>query len=119
MAISTPGDAELARRWQAWRFARNRRALLTLCVIAITLYPAFGVLDWLVAPPEVLPVLLGVRGVVAVVLAVLLVSRRAAWFDRHLALLSIVLTWFLAAGIILMTAVFGGFASPYYAGINL
>ena len=44
------GDAELHERWSAWLLHRNRQGTTTALWISLTLYPLFGVLDYLVAP---------------------------------------------------------------------
>ena len=46
------GDHELEERWSTWLLHRNRRGLRGALWIALSLYPLFGVLDYLVAPRE-------------------------------------------------------------------
>jgi len=43
------------RRWGHWLAERNRRGLRTALLVGLALYPAFGVLDWLMAPQPALP----------------------------------------------------------------
>jgi hypothetical protein len=43
------GEAEVEARWSAWLLERNRRGLVSALWIAVSLYPLFGVLDYLTA----------------------------------------------------------------------
>ena len=45
----------IEERWEHWLVERNRRGLRIGLLILATLYPAFGLLDWLMAPREALP----------------------------------------------------------------
>jgi signal transduction histidine kinase len=112
-------DSQRDERWRAWLLARNRRGTTTLLWIVITLYPLFGILDYLVAPREALGVLYTTR--IAVTLVTLAMFRvvRSPLFDRHADLLSSGYMILNSCGIGLMTVHLGGLASPYYAGLCL
>ncbi len=111
--------ADLEQRWGRWLIERNRRGLRTTLLFGITLYPAFGVLDWLLAPRFALPWLWGMRSLFAVVTLALFPVLRTRAFERHGELLAAAYLWLAAAGISVMTAYMGGLASPYYAGLTL
>ena len=55
---------EMPERWARWRLSRNRRGTRTFLWICLTLYPAFGVLDWVLAPRSALDLLWGTRLIV-------------------------------------------------------
>jgi signal transduction histidine kinase len=114
-----PAAAEIEERWRCWLIDRNRRGLRIGLFFGLTLYPAFGVLDWLVAPREALVGLWATRALVAVMAAVLLRILPTGLFDGHWELLTASYAWLGAAGISSMTLFTGGLASPYYAGIIL
>src|SRR5512136_2876495 len=99
---SPASDIELG--WIRWRVERNRRGLRAGLIFVITLYPAFGLLDWLLAPPEALPWLWGTRlAILAFGLGVLR-AMQSRTIDRYLDLVSAVSGWLTAAGISVMTA---------------
>src|SRR5215210_1592157 len=83
---------------------------------ALVLYPAFGLLDLLVAPEGALRFLAIRAGVCCVYLAALaaVYSRFAARLAQPLVMLGSIAS---AAGISLMAADLGGFSSNYFAGI--
>jgi signal transduction histidine kinase len=83
---------------------------------ALALYPAFGLLDLLVAPHEALRFLAIRAGVCCVYLAALaaVYSRFAPRLAQPLVMLGSVAS---AAGISLMAAYLGGFESNYFVGI--
>jgi signal transduction histidine kinase len=111
--------AEIEERWARWLVERNRRGLRVGLAIIATLYPAFGLLDWLMAPREALPWLWGTRALVALgAIAVFPLVHRPG-FARWVEPLSAAYAWLAAAGIIMMTIYMGGMASPYYAGLTL
>jgi signal transduction histidine kinase len=107
----------------ARRFELERRALLvaraaTACRLAIFLVPLFGVLDVILHPHALGPVLLIRLAMVIAAAAALFALQREAG-RRHAATLSLLLVWALGGGIVLMTTFVGGGSSPYYAGISL
>ncbi len=118
--MSGPGiDGEIEGRWRRWLIERNRRGLRIGLVIMITLYPAFGVVDWLLAPPSALAWLWTTRALVAGVTVALFVFVRSSAFDRYAEVVSAAYTWLGCAGVCVMTTYIGGLASPYYAGLSL
>ena len=123
--MPTPGvteeerSAAVARRWAAWLHERNRSGTRTLLFIVLTLYPAFGAIDYLLAPRAALPWLWTTRLIVtAATLAMFRILPTGLFERRHYALSSgyMLLCGF---GITLMTVFMGGLASPYYAGLTL
>ena len=112
-----PSDIEL--EWSRWLLDRNRRGLRAALILGSTLYPAFGVLDWLMAPREALPWLWLTRGLIAAVTVALLLALGTARFAPWIQVASAAYAWLAAAGISVMTTYMGGLASPYYAGLTL
>jgi signal transduction histidine kinase len=110
---------DVERRWAGWLLARNRRGTRFALWMALALYPAFGVLDYLVAPHRWLWVLYGTRA--GVVLATLVMFRLVGGrlFDRFPNALSAAYVTLGSFGISLMTVFMGGLSSPYYAGLSL
>ena len=81
-----PGVAvldEMPERWARWRLFRNRRGTRTLLWIVLSLYPTFGVLDWVLAPRSALSLLWGTRFIVAAVTLIMFRVVRTSVFDRH------------------------------------
>jgi signal transduction histidine kinase len=113
------GDSELEERWSTWLLERNRRGLIGALWIALSLYPLFGVLDYLVAPREWLWLLYGTRAIVTVVTLAMLRVSKSPLFDAHPYTLSAAYLVLASLGISLMTVFMGGLASPYYAGLTL
>jgi signal transduction histidine kinase len=111
--------AEIDRRWARWRLERNRVGFRTALRIGITLYPAFGLIDFLVAPRAALPLLWGTRLAFAALTLALFPFARSAVFDRHADAFAAIYIWVGSLGISLMTVHLGGLASPYYAGLIL
>jgi signal transduction histidine kinase len=114
-----PAAAEIEQRWARWRLERNRRGLRVGLVITLTLYPAFGLLDWRLAPREALTGLWITRGTIAAVAIACFPLLRTRFFERHADLITAAFSWLAAGGIILMTPYLGGLRSPYYAGLTL
>jgi signal transduction histidine kinase len=115
----TASDDEIEKSWAAWRLERNRRGLRVGLLLIVSLYPAFGLLDWALAPRSALPSIWGTRafiGLVALVVLFLLPSPR---FDPWVDAAAVLGGWLAGAGISIMTAYMGGLASPYYAGLFL
>ena len=115
----TTSDVEIETRWAEWRLRRNRRALRTGAIFMITLYPAFGLLDWALAPASALPALWGTRVVIAMVALVILAAMRSPRFDPYVDRVAVLCAWLASVGISVMTAYMGGLESPYYAGLIL
>jgi signal transduction histidine kinase len=87
--------------------------------IVVCLYPAFGVLDYLVAPRGALALLYGTRAAVTLVTLVLFRVVQAELFRKHPNAISASYMVLISLGISLMTVFMGGLASPYYAGLTL
>jgi signal transduction histidine kinase len=115
----TTSQDEIERRWAEWRLRRNRRALRVGVIFMVTLYPAFGLLDWALAPASALPALWGTRAAIALVAVVILVLMRSPRFDPYVDRVAVLCGWLAATGISVMTAYLGGLESPYYAGLIL
>jgi signal transduction histidine kinase len=110
---------ELEGRWSAWLLARNQRGMRSVLWIAACLYPLFGVLDYLVAPPAALGFLYWTRGIVTLITVVLLKLVESRWFRQHPNAISASYIILVSLGISLMTLFMGGLGSPYYAGLSL
>jgi signal transduction histidine kinase len=98
---------------------RNKRGMTGVLWIVVCLYPAFGVLDYLVAPPRWLGLLYGTRVIVTAITIVLFRLVRSNWFVRWSNVISAAYMVLISLGISLMTLFMGGLASPYYAGLSL
>jgi signal transduction histidine kinase len=114
-----PGQDGTTERWRRWRFERNRRGLRIGLLIMATLYPAFGVVDWLAAEPPLLYALWATRAVIAAATLAVWLGMRTAFFERHADLVAAGYVVLGAAGVCAMMPLLGGLASPYYAGVNL
>jgi hypothetical protein len=112
-------ESKLEHAWRTWLADRNRRGMVTVSWIVLALYPAFGILDYELAPREALPWLYGTRSLVVLVTLLMFRGVRGPTFDRHHAAMSAAYTVLCASGITLMTVFLGGMSSPYYAGIIL
>jgi signal transduction histidine kinase len=110
---------ELQTRWSEWLLSRNRRGMRGVLWIVLCLYPAFGVLDYLVAPRSALPLLYGTRAAVTLVTLVLFRVLDLELFRRHPYAISASYMVLISFGISLMTVFMGGLGSPYYAGLCL
>jgi signal transduction histidine kinase len=108
---------DIAERWARWLVERNARGLRICLVITATGYPAFGVLDWFVAPSGELPWLWAMRGLLAVAALAALPLIRRSWFAPWIEPASVVVVWVGAAVISMMTTYLDGLSSPYYAGL--
>jgi signal transduction histidine kinase len=112
-------DEEIERRFRRWLVERNRRGLRMGLIIMITLYPAFGLLDWALAPAHALPWLWTTRALVAAATLALFRFSRSSAFERWGEVVSAGYVWVGSAGVSVMTIYMGGLASPYYAGVSL
>ncbi len=115
----TVSEAEIESRWQAWLINRNRQGARIAFWLTITIYPAFGLLDWLMAPRTWLHFLWTTRAVVGVWSFFLLATLNRGFFARHWRGLTSTHALMLGFGISAMTYVMGGLSTPYYAGLNL
>jgi signal transduction histidine kinase len=116
MALDAP---DLEGRWRHWLVERNRRGQLIGIFLVLGLYPLFGLLDRVIAPPDALAPLLAARLLVVCVTLALIPLRLTEAWARWSIPVTAGFTWMLAAGISAMTVYLGGLASPYYAGISL
>lgn len=105
--------------WEAQLALRNIRGARVAIWLVLTLYPLFGVLDYLMAPSSALPYLFSGRALVVVVSAVMLGGLRTAWLFKHVHLLTASYMYLVGLGITFMVSFMGGLSSPYYAGLNL
>lgn len=110
---------ELSTRWSEWLLWRNERGMRGVLWIVVCLYPAFGVLDYLVAPREWLPLLYATRVVVTLITLILFRVVGRELFRRHLYTITASYMVMIALGITSMTLFMGGLGSPYYAGLSL
>jgi hypothetical protein len=106
-------SSDTERRWAAWRLDRNRRGLRTALWLVLLLYPAFGLLDVLIAPRAALPSLLGARLAVTVISIALFRIVRTRAFEANADLISSAYIVLGASVISYMTVYMGGLASPY------
>ena len=114
-----PSEADVERRWRLWLVERNRRGLRIGLIIMITLYPAFGLLDWLIAPRDALGRLWATRIAIAGVTLALFRVLRSRAFERWGEWITAGYVWLGGAGVTAMTGYMGGLESPYYAGVSL
>ena len=107
-----PGFEEAFARESEELFLERARFLLRA---ALVLYPAFWLLDVLVAPERSLE-FLAIRAAVAVIYAVSLLALRSRFAARLAEPLVMIGAVASVAGISLMAADLGGFTSNYFAG---
>src|SRR3984957_7393699 len=100
-----PLAPEELERWSSWLLERNRRGTKVVLWIGLTLYPMFGVLDYLTAPRQWLWILYGTRGLVGVATLVMFRLVRGRLFDRFPHALSASYPILGSFGISLMTVV--------------
>ncbi len=98
---------------------RNRRGTRGLLWIVLTLYPGFGILDYLTAPRAWLWLLYSTRVFITLVTLIMFKVVQSSLFDRHQYTISSAYIVLISYGISLMTVFMGGLASPYYAGLSL
>ncbi len=108
---------EIQERWERWLVARNQRGLRAGLLIIAAGYPAFGVLDWILAPPLALPWLWATRALIAVAALVMRPLLYRPRVSAYVEQIGVATAWVAATGITLMTTYMGGLASPYYAGV--
>jgi signal transduction histidine kinase len=116
---ASASNLELMSRWSQWLLWRNERGMRGVLWIVLCLYPAFGVLDYLVAPREWLGVLYGTRVAVTLVTLVLFRVVSSKLFRLHPYAISASYMVLISFGISSMTVFMGGLGSPYYAGLSL
>ena len=114
-----PLPATFEEDWARWLLDRNRRRIRVGLWITIALYPCFGVLDYLIAPPSALTFLWTLRVTVLVATAAMFPLLRSRFLARHPDLVSAAYALIVAGGISAMTLFMGGLASHYYAGLSV
>jgi hypothetical protein len=93
--------------------------VVILYYLGIVLLPLFGILDYFIAPPQLLHSFLILRLAAAVILLTILLVAYPALGKQHPALLGIIGPPIVGGSVSLMTVPMGGYESPYYAGLNL
>jgi serine phosphatase RsbU (regulator of sigma subunit) len=109
----------MGRAFEAYLDGLIHRWTATIAVLALTLYPLFGVLDYFTMPRDLLPRFLTYRGIVTVAVLVQYVVVRSTRPSRFTILHGYVYNAITAGFITWMTVDLGGFNSSYYAGLNL
>ncbi len=99
---------DLAHRWS-----------ITLTALGFTLVPAFFLLDYMVAPPELINRFALYRAVATVVPVIQFFVLRSTRPSNRSIIHGYILTISVAGAIAMMTTDLGGFNSTYYAGLNL
>jgi len=118
MTLREP-NPELSVRWSEWLRRHNRRGMQALLRIVLCLFPAFGVLDLLVAPTRARPWSCAICALVTLVTLASLGVVSGGWFRRHPMVISAGYVLLISVGISLTTAFLGGLASPLYACLSL
>lgn len=83
------------------------------------LFPVFVLLDFFLAPRDVIVWLVIDRAVAIAVTGALFLVSSTPWFRRHHEKVTAGWIVFLGLNLSLMTMALGGLTSPYYAGLNL
>jgi len=93
--------------------------VVVLYYLGIALLPLFGILDYLIAPTNLVHSFLILRLVAAVILLAILLVVYPAIGKQYPAVLGIIGPPIVGGSVSLMTVRMGGYESPYYAGLNL
>ena len=112
-------SSELDDAWAAWQLQRNTRGMRSLLFIVGALYPLFGILDYLTAPPDWLWLLYSTRAVITTATFLMFRVIKTELFRRRSNSVSAAYIVLISLGISMMTVFMGGLASPYYAGLSL
>jgi signal transduction histidine kinase len=112
-----PLDPALRSTFEAESRILCRQGAVTACLLAITLVPAFGLLDRLMVPEQA-TFFLEIRLACVALVAVILMVLRRPFGTRHALGLGVCVTTLVGLTIVLFTVYTGGDASPYYAGVN-
>jgi signal transduction histidine kinase len=111
-----PGDVEL--RWEARCQQWNSAAARVASIFGFTLVPLFAILDYIVSRENFVGFLIA-RVLLAAYSLFVFFSADREFFRRHVTVYSVILVAGVAMTISAMVAAMDGFASGYYAGINL
>jgi len=111
--------AAFEERWARWLLESNRRRTRIGLFIACAFLPCFGALDYVLAPPDALRFLWGVRALVLVVTFLVFPILKTRFFARYWSILTSAYVALIAFSISAMTLFMGGLASAYYAGLSL
>ena len=93
--------------------------VVVLYYLGIALLPLFGVLDYFIAPTNLLHSFLILRLVAAIILLSILLVAYPAIGKQYPAALGIIGPPIVGGSVSLMIVRMGGYESPYYAGLNL
>ena len=116
---------EIGERWVEYVRAQNRSGAKVLLYIVLGLYPAFGILDYIISritpnfPESRLYMLWASRGIVTTCTVAMFPLVRSRLFDRHPSSITSAYILLCAAGIDVMIVLMGGLESAYYAGLSL
>jgi signal transduction histidine kinase len=116
---------EVAERWIDYVRAQNRSGARVLLYIVLVLYPAFGILDYIISritpdfPKQTLYTLWASRIVVTACTLGMFPIVRSRFFDRHPSTVTSAYILLCACGIDVMIVLMGGMESGYYAGLSL
>lgn len=116
---ATATSPQLTGGWQRRLVERNRRGARIALWIVLLGFPAFGVVDYVTAPPEFLNLLWGSRLAVVCITLWLFRQLDTQFFVRHVHGITASYMFTVAAAITVMIPVMGGLASHYYAGITI
>jgi diguanylate cyclase (GGDEF)-like protein len=118
--VTTMIDQSAAERhWRETRQGWNRRGLRFGLLLAIPLYPLFGLLDFVALSPQWFWLAISVRATVSFVGIVLLALLGTGRLSRRLDTISAFYTLLAGFGISALTFLSGGFDSTYFGGLNL
>lgn len=118
MERESRNDAAL-RRWREVTRGWNRRGLRFALVLAIPLYPIFGILDFVSLPPRWFTLALALRLMVSAIGAIFLFLLDHPRSGRWLIPMSATYTLIAGLGISWLTFLTGGFDSTYASGLNI
>jgi putative nucleotidyltransferase with HDIG domain len=118
MDTSQKTNRQLHQRFEAETLEKAVRDTKIGSIVASIGFPVFGLLDYALYPEYIVQLILIRAGVVAASLVILLLihTKLGTRFPREIAMVE-----YLVCGlsITFMVHLVGGYASPYYAGINL
>ena len=98
--------------WSEELALRNQRGARLASLLVLVLYPTFGLLDCLIAPPDKLNLLLSSRAVVVVITALMWLSLKRPLFKARSLALTGGYMYLVALGICVMVWSLGGRRFP-------